>query len=116
MVNKVKITPIEKQGDWGLYFWKLPNGKILGDDNGNILNIPGKSHDFTAMKKIQEAAKECGYEEGSAIFKAHISRVTEEEYQEQLERMKEGKIPSLTDQGAWAAARQTEQRWGTYGD
>lgn len=112
-MGTVKITPVEKQGDWGLYMWKLPNGKILGDPDGNVLNIPGRSHDFIAMQKLREAAKDYGQLEGTVIFKAHISRVTEDEYQEQLERMIDGKIPSLTDQGAWAAAAQTEEKWGS---
>ena len=110
-IGKTKITPIPKQGDWGLYVWKLPNGKILGDAEGNILNIPGKIHDFQAMSKLQAAAREVGYEEGTAIFKAHISRVSEEEHQEQLERMLEGKIPSYTDQGAWNDVANTARRW-----
>ena len=110
-LGKTKVTPIPKQGNWGLYVWKLPNGKILGDSQGNIFNIPGASHDFQAMAKLQAAARELGYDEGTAIFKAHISRVSEEEHQEQVGRMLEGKIPSLTDQGAWHDVAQTARRW-----
>lgn len=111
-LGKTKVTPIPKQGDWGLYVWKLPNGRILGDEHGNILNIPGKSNDIQAMAKLQAAAREFGYEEGTALFKAHISRVSEDEHAEQVARMKEGLIPSLTDQGAWYDAAQTARRWG----
>jgi len=115
-LGKVKITPIEKQGDWGLYVWKLPNGKILGDADGNVLNIPGASHDLAAMLKIQQAATEYGYPDGAAVFKAHVSRISEDEYAEQVGRMKAGLIPSYTDQGAWADVRRTEQQWGVQDD
>jgi hypothetical protein len=42
-----------------------------------------------------------------------MGRVTDEEYSEQLERMKSGLIPNMNDLGAVHAAQQTVKKWGS---
>jgi hypothetical protein len=39
-VGESKITVLDKQYDWGIYFWKKANGKPFTDGNGSVLNIP----------------------------------------------------------------------------
>lgn len=96
-----KLTVIEKQGEHGVYVWKLPNGKLAGDGNGNVMNIPARNGDIEAMAKITKAAAYYGIPDGKPEFKAGVRRVSDEEYSEQIDRMKEGYIPSETDLGAW---------------
>lgn len=98
---KPKITIIEKQGDDGIYVWKTPEGKVVTDGNGNIMNIPARRGDITAISKITKAAAYYGFPEGRAEFRAGQRRITDEEHSEQVDRMKEGYIPSETDLGAW---------------
>ncbi len=45
--------------------------------------------------------------QGEAIFVPGLTRISDEEYTEQMERMKQGLIPSMNDLGAWHAAQQT---------
>jgi len=96
-----RITVIDKQGDDGIYVWRTPEGKIVDDGNGNIMNIPARRGDITAISKITKAAAHYGFSEGEAVFRAGQRRITEEEYSEQVDRMREGFIPSETDLGAW---------------
>jgi hypothetical protein len=96
-----KLTVIEKQGDDGIYVWKLPNGKLAGDGNGNIMNIPARNGDIQAMAKITKAAAYYGFPDGKPEFKAGVRRITDEEHSEQIDRMSQGYIPSETDLGAW---------------
>ena len=51
-----KLTVIQKQRDYGIYVWRLPNGEMVSDGNGNIMNIPARQHDLEAMAKITKAA------------------------------------------------------------
>jgi hypothetical protein len=99
-----RLTVIEKQGQYGIYVWQTPEGKIVTDGNGNTMNIPARVGDIEAISKITKAAAYYGFPEGKAVFRAGQRRVTEEEYSEQLDRMKEGHIPSETDLGAWYEA------------
>lgn len=68
------------------------------------MNIPAREGDLNAMAQIRQAAIHYGFPEGEPEFRPGVRRVTDEEYSEQLDRMKQGYIPSETDIGAWADA------------
>jgi hypothetical protein len=112
-IGKSKATMIPKMYDWGIYVWKRANGKWFTDGQGNILNIPSMRDDLEKLAELRKAAAYHGEPDGSPVFFAGLSRVTDEQYSEQLERMQQGLIPSLNDLGAVHAAQQTLK---TYGD
>jgi len=95
-MKKPKITPIE-ESSFGVYVWQLPSGEVLGDTDGNILNIPSEKYDLSKIAIIRKSAAYYGYPEGEARFLSGRRRVTEEEYQEQKGRMAEGKTPDIYD-------------------
>ena len=45
--------------------------------------------------------------DGEAIFVAGLTRISDLQYSEQIDRMKNGLIPSMNDLGAWKAAQDT---------
>jgi hypothetical protein len=98
--------------EWGLYFWRLPDGHLLKDGEGRMLNIPSVKNDIGQIAKLKQAAAHYGYSEGEPWFYAGINRATDEEYQEQLDRLDEGLIPSLNDIGAVAAAKKSLEMYG----
>ena len=101
------MSIVQDKSPYGLYVWKLPDGSIFKDEDGNILNIPSIQHDIEKMKNIKEAAAYYGQPEGEPMWVPGVGRVTEEEYQSDLYRMSEGLTP-LGDTGAWRdAARAT---------
>jgi len=95
------ISVVENSASWGLYVWELDNGKVFGDEDGNVMNIPGKPFDIDSMTKITKAAQYYGAPPGKAKFLPGTQRVSEARHSEELERMKQGLIPSETDIGAW---------------
>lgn len=99
-----KLTVIEKNRNDGIYVWKLPDGSVVKDEYGNTMNIPARNGDIEAMAKITKAAAYFGFPEGRPHFMPGVRRVTDEEYSEQIDRMKQGYIPSETDIGAWMDA------------
>lgn len=107
-----KLTVIRKQRTYGIYVWRLPNGDIVSDGNGNVMNIPAREHDLEAMSKITKAASYYGFPEGRPEFQPGVRRVTDEEYSEQVNRLKEGYIPSETDIGAWIDAAKGIKKHG----
>jgi len=106
-MKKPRISIVEDVPvDYGVYAWRMANNKLFQDGNGNILNIPAREYDFSAMKKIRDAAKHYGVEEnGQAVFLSGTRRVSDMEYSEQKGRLAEGYIPSETDLGAWIDAK-----------
>lgn len=119
-IGKSKITQIDKGTgqkamfgyEWGLYFWRLPSGHLFKDDEGRMLNIPSVKDDLGQMAKLRQAAAHFGQPEGEPWFYAGVNRATDEEYEEQMDRLKEGLLPSLNDLGAVQAAKKTAELYG----
>lgn len=111
-IGKSKITILDKQYDWGIYFWKKANGKPFTDGNGSVLNIPSHRGDQIQIAKLVREATALGQGDGSYEFMPGVSRVSDEEYSEQVDRMKQGLIPNLNDLGAVAAAKNTIKLYG----
>lgn len=114
-IGNSKITVLDKQYDWGIYFWKKANGKPLTDGHGSVLNIPSHRGDAIQLQKLINEATSLGYGDGSYEFIPGAGRVSEEEYSEQKDRMKQGLIPNLNDLGAVAAAKKTLEMYGDEG-
>ena len=111
-IGETKVTLVEKNYNWGIYVWKKSNGKWFTDGNGNILNIPSMKGDLGKMAELKAAAAHYGEPDGEPYFFPGLGRATEEEYSEQVDRMKSGLIPNMNDLGAVHAAQQTLKKWG----
>lgn len=114
IVGNIRRKVIEKNYDWGLYVYKKANGKWFTDGNGSILNIESLKGDIGQIAKLKEAAIYYGDPgDGQCIFVPGLTRISEEEYSEQKQRMQEGLIPSMNDLGAWKAAQDTYDKYGS---
>lgn len=113
-VGESRATIIEKHYDWGLYVYKKANGKWFTDGNGSVLNIQSMKGDIFQISKLKEAAKHYGDEgDGTCVFVPGLTRISEEEYSEQKQRLAEGLIPSMNDLGAVQAAKDTIAKYGS---
>jgi len=113
IVQNVRRKVIDKHYDWGLYVYKKSDGKWFTDGSGNVLNIPSMKGDINQIAKLKNAAVHYGDDgQGQAVFVPGLTRITDEEYTEQMDRMKNGLIPSMNDLGAWHAAQQTLKTHG----
>jgi hypothetical protein len=113
-VGESRAKIIEKHYDWGLYVYKKSNGKWFTDGNGSVLNIESMKGDIMQISKLKEAAKYYGDEgDGTCVFVPGLTRISEEEYSEQKQRLSEGLIPSMNDLGAWKAAQDTHDKYGS---
>lgn len=103
----------EKFSNAGIYVWQLPSGKYFTDGDGNALSIESMRDDPAKMKELADAAKYYGQPDGKAVFFANVRKISDEEYSEQQDRMAQGLIPSQNDIGAFMAAKQTFDKWGS---
>ena len=113
IVGNVRKKVIEKNYDWGLYVYKKSNGRWFTDGEGSVLNIPSMRGDISKIAELKKAAAHYGDPgDGEAVFVPGLTRITEEEHSEQMDRMKSGLIPSMNDLGAWHAAQNTLNTYG----
>ena len=112
-IGNVRRKVIEKNYAWGLYVYKKANGKWFTDGQGSVLNIPAMRGDLSKISELKKAAMHYGDEgDGECIFVPGLSRVTEEQYSEMVDRMKQGLIPNVNDMGAVYDAQQTLKKHG----
>lgn len=90
-VRKVEETDI------GLYLWEMPDGRWVADEDGNWMNISARRGDLKRIAELQAVAKSYGITEGRAVFLSGHRRVTEEEYEEQRQRLMFGLVPDPED-------------------
>ena len=106
-MKNMKITKVVDRSPYGLYVWLLPDGNVFKDEENNVLNIPSLRGDKEKIDVLAKTAASYGQPEGKAVFIAGVGRLTDEEYEQELERRNSGLI-TYGDTGAWrdaAAAR-----------
>lgn len=112
-IGETKMQVIEENfSNFGTYVWMKPNGKPFKDSDGNVLSIEGMRDDKARIKELADAAKYWGQPEGRAVFFSNMRKISDEEHSEQVDRMKQGLIPSLNDLGAVIAAKKTLETYG----
>ena len=94
--SPMKITPVDEV-NWGLYVWMMPDNKVVMDEEGAYLSVPSLKGDIGQIKKLKDAAKHYGLGEGKPVFMAGHRPVTEEELEEQKQRMAMGLVPDEKD-------------------
>ena len=72
--------------------WRLPDGKLFQDDDGNYLSIKSFRGNFKNIIGIKQAAAHYGQPEGKEHFEPGVEQVSDETHQEQKEMMQVGEI------------------------
>lgn len=87
---------------WGMYVWQTPDGEVLGDDEGNVMNVfvwepKGRA---AARQALREAARYWGHPEGAPVWWSGVRPIDDEQLAYQTERAKQGLVPDPLDIGA----------------
>jgi hypothetical protein len=98
-MGKMKITPVDEV-NWGLYIWQMPDGKVVMDEEGAYLSIQSMKGDIRQIKKLKDAAKHYGLDEGEPLFMAGHRPVSTDELEMQRQRMTMGLVPDEHDMPA----------------
>lgn len=97
MELKTTNKQVVEEYPWGLYVWQTPDGEILGDDEGNVMNVFCQKGDLKAIQKLAEAARYYGFPEGTPVWRSGQRRVTDEEFEEQKMRERLGLVADPLD-------------------
>lgn len=85
---------------YGMYVWETLDGEVLGDDDGNIMNVFCIKGDRKAIAAITDAAKYYGFSEGRPVWWSGKRPISDEELAEQELRERMGLVPDPLDYGA----------------
>lgn len=94
--SKPRVSVVEET-NIGVYVWMLPSGEPLADEDANFLAIPAKRGDKKRMKLLAEVAAHHGYPDGEPYFYAGSRWISDDEFWEQIERIRNGEVPDPYD-------------------
>jgi hypothetical protein len=83
---------------FGVCLWQMPDGTYIMDDHGNHLSAQGRPHDPKVEEKMRRAASSLGIENGRPFWLPGFRKVTQSEWEDQMDHLASGKIPDPVDQ------------------
>lgn len=96
---------VVKEVPWGVYVWEMPDGRWVGDENGNFLSIDSTEGNLAKIRELTSAVRSYGVEEGRPLFLTGRRKVDDEEYEKQKFRMALGMVPDEWDLPAMIEAQ-----------
>lgn len=88
----------EPDPGWGIYLWQLPDGSYVKNDDGDYLLVgPIKNGNRKALDRLAKAAYSLGIKGGQPFYLPGFRPVTQTEWEDQMERLLDGKVPDLVD-------------------
>lgn len=98
-INKINTQVLEEETRLGIYVWEMPDGKWIGDDEGNFLSITSTKGNKSRVNALADEVRSYGILEGRPLFLSGRRKIDDEEYQYQQQRLKWGLIPDPMDVG-----------------
>lgn len=94
---KTTSKKIVEEAKYGVYVWEMPDGRWVGDEDGNFLSIASMKGDVKRVQQLRDAAKSVGVTTGKPLFLSGHRKIDDEEYEKQRQRMSWGLVPDEND-------------------
>ena len=98
-INKINSKVLEEESTLGIYVWEMPDGRWVGDDEGNYLSVTSKKGNRDRMDAITREVRSYGIYEGNPLFLSARRKIDDEEFEYQKQRLNWGLIPDPMDIG-----------------
>lgn len=98
-MNNAKYKVLEEESTLGIYVWEMPDGRWIGDDDGNFLSVTSKKNNKSLMDALAREVRSFGIHEGKPKFLSARRKIDDEEFQYQKQRLDWGLIPDPMDIG-----------------
>ena len=85
----------------GIYVWEMPDGRWIGDDDGNFLSVTSMKNNRVKMDMLAREVRSFGIYEGQPKFLSGRRKIDDEEFEHQNERLKWGLTPDPLDIGVY---------------
>ena len=94
-----KNTKIVEETTLGIYVWEMPDGRWIGDDDGNFLSVTAKKGNRSLIDALAREVRSYGIYEGGPKFLSARRKINDEEFAEQKQRLEWGLVPDPFDIG-----------------
>lgn len=100
-INRTKSQILEEESILGIYVWEMPDGRWIGDDDGNFLSVTSKKGNRSRIDALAREVSSYGIYEGQPKFLSARRKINDEEFAEQEQRLKWGLVPDPFDIGSY---------------
>lgn len=100
MILTPKGRQVVDESPLGVYVWQCADGEYLGDEEGRLLSINSVVGDREKINALRKVAEHYGFGDGKAVFWSGNRKVTDEEFEEQVDRQNSGLVPDPYDLAA----------------
>lgn len=98
-INNAKYKVLDEESTLGIYVWEMPDGRWIGDDNGNFLSVTSKKNNRSRIDALAREVRSYGIYEGQPKFLSARRKIDDEEFEYQKQRLNWGLIPDPMDIG-----------------
>ena len=100
-IGKANTRILQEESTLGIYVWEMPDGRWIGDDDGNFLSITSKKGNRSRIDALAREVRSYGIYEGGPKFLSARRKITDEEFEEQEQRLRWGLPPDPYDIGVY---------------
>ena len=98
-LGKLKSAEIAEETQLGIYVWEMPDGRWIGDDDGNYLSIQSIKGNRSRMNALADVVRSYGIDTGKPLFLSGRRKIDDEEFEHQKQRLEWGLVPDPLDIG-----------------
>jgi len=98
-INNTRYKVLDEESTLGIYVWEMPDGRWIGDDDGNFLSVTSKKGNRSRIDALAREVRTFGIYEGGPKFLSARRKIDDEEFEYQKQRLNWGLIPDPMDIG-----------------
>jgi hypothetical protein len=98
-ITKKNTKFLEEESTLGIYVWEMPDGRWIGDDDGNFLSVTAKKGNRSLINALAREVRSYGIYEGGPKFLSARRKISDEEFDHQKQRLDWGLVPDPLDIG-----------------
>lgn len=98
-IKNVNSKILQDETRLGIYVWEMPDGRWIGDDDGNFLSITSTKGNRSKVDALAREVRSYGIHEGRPLFISGRRKIDDEEFSHQQQRLNWGLIPDPLDIG-----------------
>lgn len=92
---------VEEETTLGIYVWEMPDGRWIGDDDGNFLSVTAMKGNRAKIDALAREVRSFGIDVGRPKFLSGRRKIDDEEYHYQQQRLEWGLVPDPLDIGVY---------------
>ena len=98
-ITKKSTRMLQEESTLGIYVWEMPDGRWIGDDDGNFLSVTAKKGNRSLINALAREVRSYGIYEGGPKFLSARRKISDEDFEHQKQRLEWGLVPDPLDIG-----------------